>query len=70
MVPKFIEKFNFIIDLDKSKIQIQRDLVDGLMSLFQDNFNGFSEKTFIFRPSKIFMFIWNSVIKPLINQKT
>jgi len=69
MVPKYIEKFNFIIDLCESKIKPQKELIKGIMSLFQDNFNGFSGQTFIYRPSKGFMLFWK-IISVFIPENT
>ena len=44
-------------------------MIKGLVGLFQDNYNGFSNKTFIVNASKSFTFLWN-LVKGMIPEKT
>ena len=69
MLPKYIEKFNFIINLNKSKLNPNVNLIKGLIGLFRDNFNGFSGTTFIYQPSGMFKILWN-IMKPFLPNKT
>jgi hypothetical protein len=60
MVPKYCEKFNFIVNLNK-KTPILINMVKGLIKLFQDNFTTFIDKTYIYNTSTMFKVIWKVV---------
>lgn len=69
MLPKYIEKYHFIIDFNNAGVSISMDLVKGLISLFQDNFNGFAGMTYMIKPSWSFKILWK-MIAVLLPEKT
>ena len=68
-VPGYIEKYHFINDFAYSTLKPQADLIKGIVGLFRDNFNGFAGNALLYKPSKLFKFIWK-VIVPVIPKKT
>ena len=69
MIPKYIEKFNFMIDIQSITIRPRTDLVKGIAALFTDNFNGFSQDTQIYRGGWTFSILW-SVVKLCVPART
>lgn len=57
------------MDLNNSSLKPQVDLIKGLISLFQDNYNGFAGNCYIYNPSFTFKIIWK-IIEALLPKKT
>jgi hypothetical protein len=75
MTPKYAEKFNFIIDMDGKGLRPQvvfffgvkkKDLIKGLINLFQDNLNGFNTRCYIYNAPWTFNMIWAVVKRKFI----
>lgn len=60
MVPKYCEKFNLIVNLNK-KAPVVISLIRGLMVLFKNNFATYIDKTYIYNTSTLFSLIWKIV---------
>ena len=68
-VPGHIEKFHFFMDLNNSSLSPQPDLIKGLISLFQDNYNGFAGTCYIYNPNWFFKVTWK-MIEVFLPKKT
>ena len=69
LVPKYIEKYHFFMDLNNSSMKPQIDLIKGQISLFQDNYNGFAGNCYIYKPSFTFRILWK-IIEVFVPKKT
>lgn len=69
MIPKYIEKFNLLVDMNGVTVRPKQELIKGISSLFIDNFNGFAADTYIYRGGFWFNVIW-ALVKVCVPART
>lgn len=68
LVNKYCEKFNLLVNLNAKNMIPPLNLIKPIIDLFQNNFNTFIDKTYLYNRSRTFKMVW-AIVKKFVSAK-